>query len=283
MRWIVSTVLVVVLCATSVAHGKPRRRALDAGARGSDAGLPGDASFLLEGLDAGGVASTAAAAGEPGDAGAYPDGAPLTPLDDELDEGLFGESTSLAPLPPAAPDPEIAPLIVERKPLPSEPPTIAREDRPQVVIGTLLGLLTLLALAYLGGHKRVQALERRFSLSQVITAGFPFVLLGLVARSSRVGLLSDALLADLSPLLRIGLGCIGFVSGFRFSAQFRGGPSNELLRVAAFATVVPFLLVAVVSGASLLAFSGGLSPAALRDPVFLRDALILGTAGAMTA
>lgn len=204
--------------------------------------------------------------------------------DASLESEPLAPEPDIAMLPPAAPDPEIAPIVVEQplKPSAAERP-VASEDRPTVVIGTLLGLLGLLALSYLGGHARVQAFERRFGMSQVMTAGFPFVLLGLVARTPAVGLLNDSLLADLSPLLRIGLGCIGFVAGFRFTAQFRGGANGELLKVAAFATVVPFALVAALSGALLLAWSGGLNAASLRDPVFIRDAIILGTAGAMTA
>jgi hypothetical protein len=184
-------------------------------------------------------------------------------------------------LPPALPEPEILPLVTESQPPPASEP-IAREDRPAVVIGTLLGLLALIALAFLGGHARVQEFERRLGISQVITAGFPFVLLGLFARSPAVNLLSDALLAELSPLLRVGLGCIGFVAGFRFSAQFRVQPSPPVVRLAAWATLVPFASVVGLCGALLLALSRGAGEP-WRDPVFVRDAIILGTAGAMTA
>jgi hypothetical protein len=51
----------------------------------------------------------------------------------------------------------------------------------------------------------------------------------------------------------------------------------------AFATLVPFVLVMLTSSLLLLLFSGESMRAAISDPVFLRDAIILGTAGAMAA
>ncbi|HKU37673.1 MAG TPA: hypothetical protein VJR89_05985 [Polyangiales bacterium] len=188
---------------------------------------------------------------------------------------------SVATLPPATPAPQIAPIVDEPVVAPSTPVApIESAERPALLIKTILGLLALITLAFLGGHPRVLAFERSFGISQVITAGLPFVVLGWIARTPAVGLLNDELLLQLSPLLRVGLGCIGFVAGFRCAVELR--LSRELMRTAAFATTVPFTCVAVVTGALLLWLSGDLSNAALRDPVFIRDALILGTAGAMT-
>src|SRR5690606_1967888 len=113
-------------------------------------------------------------------------------------------------LPPVEPDPAVAPIIQREGEQPKPTPRpIAPEERPGTVIKTILGLLTLLALAYLGGHARVVRWEERLGASQLITAGFPFIVLGMLARLPAVGILSDAILVELSPLLRIGLGCIG--------------------------------------------------------------------------
>jgi hypothetical protein len=184
-------------------------------------------------------------------------------------------------LPPAEPAPRIAPIIDE-PPAPVAPEApVATSDRPAFLLKTIIGLLCLITLAYLGGHPRVLALERKFGISQVITAGFPFVLLGLIARTRAVGLLDDELLFSLSPLLRVGLAYIGFAAGFRFSVEVR--PGTDVMRTAFCVTAVPFTLVALSSGALLLSMSGDVSAAAASDPVFLRDAFILGTAGAMTA
>lgn len=223
-----------------------------------------------------GLAMDAAAQDSDADAGTDEDAG-------TADRGLPGSFLPVEPivtLPPATPSPRIAPVVVEPK-TPAEPsPPIESADRPALLLKTILGLLTLITLAYLGGHPRVLALERKLGVSQLITAGFPFVVLGYIARTPAVGLLNDALLFELSPLLRVGLGCIGFVAGFRFATQPR--PSGASVRSAVLATGVPFACVALVCGFLLLWIAGDFSSAAARDPVFLRDALILGTAGAMT-
>jgi len=206
-----------------------------------------------------------------------------TDAGDDEDAGVTdaGPVASPGTLPPVETPPRIAPIVNEPHVAPPKDVPVATADRPVVLIKTILGLFGLIALAYLGGHPRVLALERRLGISQVITAGFPFVLLGWFVRTPTVGLLNDHLLRELGPILRVGLGAIGFVAGFRFSLQLR--PSPEIIRTAAFATAVPFVFVALSSGLLLLWMSGDVSSAAIRDPVFLRDALILGTAGAMTA
>lgn len=185
----------------------------------------------------------------------------------------------MAPLPAVEPDPSLAPVIEGPRAAASEP--LTPSERPGVVIRTILGLLALMVLAYLGGHHRVLAWEKRLGISQVITAGFPFVLLGMLARSSSVGILSDEILAELSPLLRLGLGWIGFVAGIRFDTRMFQGLPPRTLRIVTLTTLFPFAFLVGASASLLLLFSDqSFQP---NDPVFLRDALILGTAGAMAA
>lgn len=184
------------------------------------------------------------------------------------------------PLPEIEPDPAVAPVIDGPDPA-RAPEPVAPAERPGVVIRTILGLLALMVLAYLGGDRRVLAWEKRLGISQVITAGFPFVLLGMLARSSSVGILSDEVLAELGPLLRLGLGWIGFVAGIRFDTRMLQGLPARTGRIVAFTTLFPFTFLVGASAALLFLFSD--RPFELQDPVFLRDALILGTAGAMAA
>jgi hypothetical protein len=161
------------------------------------------------------------------------------------------------------------------------PPAVP--DAPETVVKTILALLLLVGLAYLGGHPRVQAWEERLRVSQVITAGFPFVLLGLAARHPAVGIVTAPVLAQMGTLLAFALGWIGLVAGFRFDARLFGGLPPGVARIVVLATSIPFACVAGLTGFALLSVSGGLDGLAARAPALLRDALILGTAGAMTA
>ncbi|MEO7144589.1 MAG: hypothetical protein ABI165_13915 [Bryobacteraceae bacterium] len=146
------------------------------------------------------------------------------------------------------------------------------------VIKAVLGLVVLFALAYVGGHPNMHALERRLGISHLVTTGLPFVLLGVVAHLPSVGILSDAVLWEIRPLLVLGLGWIGFTIGFRFNARLIDGLSPGMAAVGAVTSGVPFLTVALFCGALLL----GTEPTYAHS-AFLRDALLLGAAGAMTA
>src|SRR5690606_4471161 len=83
------------------------------------------------------------------------------------------------------------------------------------------------------------------------------------------------------PLLRLGLGWIGFVAGIRFDTRMLQGLPARTLRIVALTTFFPFAFLVGASAVLLFAFSD--QPFDPQDPVFLRDALILGTAGAMAA
>lgn len=153
--------------------------------------------------------------------------------------------------------------------------------RPELLARTILGLLALLALAYLGGHPRVRAWEERLRVSQVVTAGFPFVVLGILSRHPAIGIVTEPVLAQMGTLLAVALGWIGLVAGFRFDTRLVGGVPAGAARVVALATSLPFLLVVGLTGVALVSLAG--VSGVPRDPALIRDALILGAAGAMTA
>jgi hypothetical protein len=209
------------------------------------------------------------------------DGSPddgATPDDDAL-QGRLREPL-VPPLPPVAPTPELSPILDENIPR-AEPAPLAPRDRPGAVVRIVIGLMLLLALAYLSGHHVVQRVEERLGVSQVITAGFPFVLLGIVARTPTIGVLTDDVLAQLNPLLRLGLGWIGFMVGFRFDSRLLERLVPRTVVIAALLTVIPFTVILGATGA-MLALVERL-PEDLGNPVFIRDAIILGTSGSMTA
>jgi len=136
----------------------------------------------------------------------------------------------------------------------------------------------LLALAYIGGHPRVQRLEQRLRISEVITAGFPFVIIGLVSREGGLGILSEPVLDAIRPILPIGLGWLGFAVGFRFDVRKldRMPPLSGEAFVAT--SALPYVFIVAAIGGLLVAMQDG-------DPslVVLRDAFVLATAGGMTA
>ena len=142
----------------------------------------------------------------------------------------------------------------------------------------VVGLSLLLLLAYAGSHSKVLKLEERLKVSQLVTAGFPFVLLGLFAQHSSIGILSESVLESIQPLLHFGLGWLGFIVGLQFDVRVLDRvPRGTGVRLVMEAGV-PFVLVTVVCALVMLSFGQSIS-----DPTFWRDAVVLGVAGAMTA
>lgn len=233
------------------------------------------ATERLEGGTDAGADTDRSDAGQDGDLG--PDGsADVLTAEDALERPAF----LWDPLPPVAPDPDLSP-VMEPSARVTAPVPLSPRERPRALVRAILGLVALLALAYAAGHPRVQRLEERLGVSQVITAGFPFVLLGFVARRPEVGVLNDDMLAELSPVLRLGLGWIGFMVGFRLDVRLFDRLPSRAIVVAGLLTALPFAAVVTASGLLLVAASR--LPENLKDPVFLRDAIILGTAAVTTA
>lgn len=161
-------------------------------------------------------------------------------------------------------------------------PEATSTQSPEVVIRTILALVALLALAYVGGHPRLRELERRLRISQIVTAGVPFLGLGLLLSLPSVGVLTGPVLDDVSPVLRFGLGWIGFTAGFRLDVRQMDDLPKGTAAAVGFATALPFALIVIGAG-PLLLFAGESGITSLSYASVLRDALILGTAGAMTA
>lgn len=146
------------------------------------------------------------------------------------------------------------------------------------IVRTIGGLVLVVVLAWLGGLPWVRRLERVLGISQVVTAGFPFVALGLVAHDARVGILTDEIVRELAPVLQLGLGWIGFLTGFQLNVRsFESFPKGTA-RLVVLMTAGPFGLVVAACGALMLAFG---QP--WRDAIFLRDAIVLGSAATITA
>ena len=157
---------------------------------------------------------------------------------------------------------------------PAKPPSV--EQAGGVVAKTVLGLALFILLAYLGAHPRVRRWEDRLGVTNLITAGFPFIALGVIAQHT--GVLTPGILVELTPLLQFGLGWIGFMVGMRFNVRFLERVPRGTSLAVALVTSLPFTAIALSCGALMVLFSGGVLTMGL-----VRDAIILGTAGAMTS
>lgn len=145
-------------------------------------------------------------------------------------------------------------------------------------IRTVLGLLALMALAFLAGDPRVKRLEALFGVSQVVAAGLPFFVLGMIAHLPAVSLLTDEVLVELRPLLEFGLGWIGLTAGLQFDVRAADAWPRGTTGLTAVLTLVPFVTVALVFGLML----HGLEIPATNSRL-LRDAATFGVAGCLAA
>jgi hypothetical protein len=206
--------------------------------------------------------------------------------------GLVLEPPSIqpVPLPPpiALPDTSTPLLIAPPPPAASGPSVLTGLDSAQEAIRAILGLVALLALAYIGGHPKVRSLEHKLGISHLVTAGLPFVILGAVAHLPAIRVLSDAVLYQIRPMLVLGLGWIGLSIGYRFNAKLVDALAPGMATTGVLTAAVPFALV--VASCSLwfaIAEHSSGRPLAMDDVfggfAFFRDAILLGTAGAMTA
>jgi len=229
---------------------------------GALAGLALPPPALGQPLDAGTLHAAARPAHEADDAGAASDP---------------GDASSGAPLLDAsAANARAASADAAVSPGSRAPPTPSLRRRSTGSVARVtLGLFALLALVILGGSPAVRAFERRAGLTMVIGSGLPFLLLGVVARRPEVGILDDATLRDLTPVLEFGLAWIGFRVGADFDVRAMDRWPRGTARVMGAESACAFLVVVVVMG---LALQAGLHPVNA-----VRNALILGACAAVSA
>ncbi|HEX6546113.1 MAG TPA: hypothetical protein VF023_07390 [Bryobacteraceae bacterium] len=146
------------------------------------------------------------------------------------------------------------------------------------VIKVILGLVFVFGLAYVAANPKFQSFEEKLRISQVVTAGLPFVFLGVIAHQPKIGILSESVLWEIRPLLALGLGWIGFTIGFRFDSRLGESLIPGASTFSLITASVPFATIMAVC--TLLLVYAEHFPA---NAVFVRDAMMLATAGAMTA
>jgi Kef-type K+ transport system membrane component KefB len=149
---------------------------------------------------------------------------------------------------------------------------------PAAAVKSILGFAFLLGLAYIAGHPRVTELERQLGIAHLATTGLPFVLLGFIAAQRDVGVLSPGVLMEIAPLLTLSLGWLGFSIGYRFDWQLMEKLPAGIGKVVWPMAILPFITVSGASGLLMYLYEGGMV-----DRTLVRDAILLGLAGAMAA
>jgi hypothetical protein len=140
------------------------------------------------------------------------------------------------------------------------------------------GLLALMVLAYLGGHRNVVRFQERLGIGGVVTAGFPFVALGALASHPSIGILNEDVVSRLRPVLHFGLGWLGFIIGAQLDIRVLDRVPKGTAYLILVEALGPFAIAATGCGLVMIAFGSSID-----DPATWRDMIILGTAAAMTA
>lgn len=210
--------------------------------------------------------------------------APGLPHVDAISGGVTPPPPPAEPRPPPAEPPAEPPSTIATdlldppaaETVPEGPP--ASKQGTVFAIKVILGLIALLVLAYLGGHPSTLRVLERLGIRGVMTAGFPFVALGLIASQPSVGILTDDVIPQLRPVLQFGLGWLGFIIGAQLDIRVLDRVPRGTAYLSLVEALGPFVLTTVGCGAVMVSF--GLS---LDDPAVWRDLILLGTAAAMTA
>lgn len=161
---------------------------------------------------------------------------------------------------------------LEEPPPPDGPATLSKEQ----VTRSVLGFVVLLILAYLAGHPKLAQFEESLHVGSTTLTGFLFVLLGLLAATGTVKVLTSTVIQAIEPVVPFCLGWIGFRHGFGYDRELllEPPPANAVVT----ALLAPALL-ALGGAAALIA---ALNPGMLADRAVWRDlavfALACGTA-----
>jgi Kef-type K+ transport system membrane component KefB len=147
-----------------------------------------------------------------------------------------------------------------------------------LAIKVIAGLMILVVLAYLGGHRRVVRFQEQLGITGVITAGFPLIALGVIAALPGVDVLTGDVVDSVRPILQFGLGWLGFISGASLDIRVLENMPKGSAYTVLVEALGPFAFTTVGCGALMVAF--GSEP---DDPTVWRDCLMLGAAAAMSA
>jgi Kef-type K+ transport system membrane component KefB len=173
------------------------------------------------------------------------------------------------------------------------PPKLDAASTRTGLLRVVLGLALAFVLAVVAAHPLVRRIERRLGLTVLLSSGLPFLILGVVFRLPSVGVLDDAIVADLRPALEFGLGWLGFVVGMQFEVKDLDAMPDKLGAVVFFESAIPLVATAAICTLALVGWDIDWHPAqqsSFDDTVLdalkrasLRDALALGACAAPAA
>jgi hypothetical protein len=157
------------------------------------------------------------------------------------------------------------------------PATAPPPPSPAQVMKSLVGFVILMALAYVAGHPALERIEHMTGLSYVATSGMVFVLLGLLAASGTVGILTDSIVDAIAPVIPLGLGWMGFTAGFQFErSRVSNVASGNALLVR---TLCPFAFATGLAAGVIWL----VNPGALTTQSVIRDLIAFGLAASITS
>ena len=132
------------------------------------------------------------------------------------------------------------------------------KDDTLFAIKVIGGLVALMVLAYLGGHRRVVRFQERLGIGGVITAGFPFVALGAIASLPTPSACSHRTSSNsLRPVLHFGLGWLGFIIGAQLDIRVLDRVPKGTAYLILVEALGPFAITAAGCGAVMIAFRAG--------------------------
>jgi hypothetical protein len=157
------------------------------------------------------------------------------------------------------------------------PPQGPAKLSKQQVTRSVLGFVILLVLAYLAGHQKLAALEDRLHVGSTTLTGFLFVLLGLLAATGTVKVLTSTVIQALAPIVPFCLGWVGFRHGFGYDRELLLQPPAA----SGVLTSMAFPVLLALGGA--VALVAAASPDLLKQDVVWRDLAVFALACGTTA
>lgn len=112
-----------------------------------------------------------------------------------------------------------------------------------LVIRIIALVAAVAGMAYVLNLASTQRLQRRLGITQLAVAGLPLIVLGMLTRAPQLGVLSDALLDQLSPIVGIALAGVGIRIGLRLDIPHVVGTPRSIAMLALVRLALPWAVM----------------------------------------